>query len=296
MRECNNILLVVQSAEDAKSLLPKAKRLASIEEDATVHIIRVAYERLADLDVKDVEASAELKNFILKSAEETLKEDIALSGTTLKNTESATLWGRKAWEVILHAAESVDADLIVKAATKTAGSTLIRTPDDWNLLRHSKIPVLLCDSIQWSRRPRIVAAVDVFDEDHDTLNIRILRQASGLADGLNGVLEVVTVFPSLEPWTTNFATFQNYQKVMEDIACEAASRLKRLLDAHDMSSCSRVSIEGRVEEVIKRVVAQNKTEMLVVGTTARTGLEGVVIGNTAEQLLHDTQIDVVTVP
>src|SRR5690349_15774509 len=54
-----------------------------------------------------------------------------------------------------------NADLIVKDTHHH--SLLERTVlanDDWELIRHSRVPVLLAKARPWSSKPRIVAAVD----------------------------------------------------------------------------------------------------------------------------------------
>ncbi|PWG68292.1 hypothetical protein DF186_25415, partial [Enterococcus hirae] len=65
-----------------------------------------------------------------------------------KRLESATLWNPRAWEAVLHAAENADADLILRATgeQESVGErvvSVVRTPDEWNLLRHATVPVML---------------------------------------------------------------------------------------------------------------------------------------------------------
>ena len=296
MRECNNILVVVQTAEDAELVLPKVERIATIEDSATVHVVRVVYEGLIDHDFDDDDTRTELQNFILQSTEDALTEDIALLGAAIGRIESRAIWGRKNWEAIIRTAETVDADLIVKAATKPDDMRLLRTPDDWNLLRESEIPVLLCNDREWSKTPRLLAAVDVFDEDHNTLNIRLLRQAHGFADGIGGNLRVVTAFPSLEFWSPKINTLWNYQSTMAEIKSDATHRLNGLLASNEIANCPADALEGTAESVVAQLIDDKRIELLVVGTAARKGLEGKLIGNTAERLLSDTQVDVLTIP
>jgi len=298
MKDCDNILVVIQNDEEAKAVLRKVKILATMENSRVktqVHVVRVAWEGLADHDVKDVDASTELKNFILQAEAQALKDAIATSGVAIDGIESTTLWGRKQWEIILHAAETVNADLIVKAEARADKLRFVRTPSDWNLLRHSRIPVLLCDATEWSVVPKLVAAVDTFDPEHEKLNSRILQTADQLAAGLHGRLDVVTAFPSLDPWTPNMNTFGNYQKMMEEVEQDAVRRLHALQDKENLGKHRSRALEGSVEAVIKRVTNEESTDLLILGTTGRAGIEGVLIGNTAEQILHETTTDVLTV-
>lgn len=309
MGDFNNILAVIQNNEDAKSVLSKVKMLAAIQcsqktgagadenaKKTRIHALQVAYESLADLDIDAVEATSELKNFVLQAEEQSLKGDIATCGVVVEDIECATLWGRKLWEVVLHAAESVDADIIVKPLQQSRRSRLLRTPDDWNLLRHSSVPVLLCGDRRWADAPRVLAAVDAFDEGHTDLNARILQVADKVTQGLRGSMQLVSACPSLDPWSARMNTFGNYQSIMKRIKKDGSNRLEALERSQTLRGYGSRVVEGSIEGVIKGMVADESVDLLVLGTTARSGIEGVIIGNTAEKILHEVQTDVLTVP
>jgi len=299
MTELRNILVVAQEKKEVSALLPKVKQLAAAH-NSSVHVIRIAYEGFAELGATGAEGSAELKTYILRSEEKSLKADVASCGTLLNRIQTAALWGRRSWEAILDAAKATKTDLIVKSggsAARANGSFRpLRTPDDWNLLREANVPVLLCGSKPWSSKPKLIAAVDVFDDPHTKLNKRILQQAQCTTAALHGELQVITAFPSLHPWTSGFATFRNYQKLILNIEREAKDKLRLLLDQHKLNGCLARALEGDAESVIQNVANADNTDFLVIGTSARAGLEAIVIGNTAEKILQRTDIDVLTVP
>lgn len=307
--EFKNILVVIQTAEEARTILPKVHRLGlminpygatDIDRTATpspnIHVIRVAWEGFADLAIEDVEASTGLKNFILQSEEQALKDAIATCGVRIDNLECATVWGRKQWEVTLELAKHVKADLIVKPASQPEKLRKVRTPDDWNLLRHADIPVLLCDGEPWSATPTLVAAVDVFDEDHAMLNVRILRTTQRFASGLHANAHIVTAFPCLGPWSTRMNTFRTHQQLMQNVEQDANRRLSTLQAEQGLDRHTGWAVEGPVKDVIQRTVDDVAADILLVGTTARDGIGALVLGNTAEEILESTQVDILTVP
>jgi universal stress protein E len=258
--------------------------------------VRTIYEGLADQDLGDDEASGKFKEFLLNSQDRMLADSLQISGIRIKHLSSNAIWGRKKWAAIIEAAESVGADIIVKSSTSADGRTLARTPDDWNLLRNSRIPVLLCGSADWPDKMNMIAAVDIFDDAHSALNLRILRLAEGLSKGLKSMLKVISAFPSLGPWTGQFSTVLNYQDMMGKVEQDAARRLEALLQGLGMSQQQGSVVEGNTEAVIKAAIADHHADLLLLGTSARKGIESIVIGNTAEQLLQESQIDVLTVP
>ena len=296
MSDFNNILVVLEDEDDVSQLLPKVGRLAEIDRSTIVHAVRTIYEGLADQDLGDAEASGKFKQYLLSSQAQTLVDALKINSIRIKHLSSNAIWGRKKWAAIIEAAESFGADIIVKSSTSADGRTLVRTPDDWNLLRNSRIPVLLCGSAEWSDKMNMIAAVDIFDDAHAALNLRILRLAEGLSKGLKSTLKVISAFPSLGPWTGQFSTFLNYQDMMEKIEQDAASRLKAILKGQGMSQQQGSVIEGNTEAVLKTAVADHHADLLLLGTSARKGIESIVIGNTAEQLLQESQIDVLTIP
>ena len=124
------------------------------------------HEGVADLNVKAIDASTSLKSFILSAAESQLEEVVEPLRVKFPDLECATLWNARSWEGILHAAERAEADLIVKTAGVEHGlSTVVRTPDDWNLLRHSPIAVMLVKESAWAADGKILCALDVFDDE-----------------------------------------------------------------------------------------------------------------------------------
>ncbi|MBV1904832.1 MAG: universal stress protein [Pseudomonadales bacterium] len=295
MRKIKNILVAVAESADTRFVLEKVEALAEASK-ASVHVVRVIYEGVADLKSRDIEGSVELKSFMLKAAETYLEELCQPFVNRIKKIETATVWNRRTWEGILHAADAVDADLIVKA---TGGNgrlaSTIRTPDDWNLLRHATVPVMLVKEQAWVDNPIVLAALDIFDEAHEKLNIKVLQDASYLSSVLGGELQVICSYPLFEPWVGELGVIRSYEELRRSIETEIIQLVDQICSKADVKFTLLHAEEGHSTHTIAQVAEITQAEILFLGTQAREGVRGVLLGNTSERILHAVSLDVVTV-
>lgn len=295
MHQYQNLLLVVQSKEQVHDLVNKAIALANFKQDGhtQIHAVRVIYEGIADLSTQYIEDSIELKNFILASEKSSLQDVLADATPAGVEIHTSVLWNRRVAEGVAHAAEAMSADLIIKASDD--GKEFMRTPDDWNILRESKIPVLLIHPGGWSHTPKILAAIDALDDKHQQLNQQILTQAAALSLRLSGELQVCTFYPLFEPWSTRIGMLQPYKSLRQAIEHDVALAVNRLTRTIGAPSYKLQCIEGVPEVGIKRLAEHIDADILVIGNHARDGLAAAFIGNTAEKILHTTNKDILTV-
>ena len=292
-----NILAVVQSRADALPVLTRATALQSQDEGpANLHVLRVVHEGIADLPARHIDASTELKQFVLSAEESALEDDLAATGIHLEHAESATIWNRRTWEGIAHTAEAVNADLIVKVSGTTGAAVAsLRTPDDWNLLRNVSTPVLMTHGGPWMKTPAILAAIDTFDVEHEALNERILETAAAFAQRTGAVLHIVSVYPPLGRWSAQLELLKSYDRLKADVEKDIYTEINRLTASLGLERFKVHAIEGRAEAVIQGVLDDIGGYLLVLGTKARTGVGGLLLGNTSERLLSLLKGDVLTV-
>jgi len=293
-----NLLVVVDDALSVPYLMEKALRLAG--NDTQVHVVHVIYEGVADISTSAVEDSARLKSFILESAEAELEDELERWRGRFKRMESATLWNPRAWEGILHAAENAGADLILRATGEQQSvgdrvASVVRTPDEWNLLRHATVPVMLVKAAAWPKEPVVICSLDVFDDSHEALNRNVLKEARILADMLGGDLDVVYAYPLFEPWVGELGAIKSYAEIKAAVEEDARMRTGELADGAGVSYRHLHLEEGPTAPVLAALVENAEASLLVVGTHAREGVRGVLLGNTSERILHAVDCDVVTV-
>lgn len=293
-----NLLIVVDDGLSMPYLLEKAGRLAT--DETAVHVVHVIHEGVAEIGTSAVEDSARLKSFILEAAEAELEDELEKARSRFKRLESATLWNARTWEAALHAADNVDADLILRATGEQEGvaervASVVRTPDEWNLLRHATVPVMLVKAAAWPAEPVVVCALDVFDDSHAGLNREVLKHARHLADVMAADLDVVYSYPLFEPWVGELGAVQSYAEIKAAVEEDARARLDELTKAASVTYRHLHLEEGQTGPVLAKLVEDAEASLLVLGTHAREGVRGVLLGNTSERILHAVDCDVVTV-
>ena len=298
MTRFTNILAVVQKQEDALPVLTRARALRNGHNGTTgIHVLRVVHEGIADLPSRFINASAELKQFVLAAEESALEDDLAATSVDLAGTESATIWNRRTWEGIVHTAEAIGADLVIKrSGTTGAAVASLRTPDDWNLLRHVNRPVLMTHGETWMTSPTVLAAVDPFDEEHIEINERVLRTAVAFAEQTSAALHIVSVYPPLSRWAANLQPLQSYERLKNDVAHDVQNRINTLAASLRITHYTVHAAEGQAEAAIQSTLNQIAGNLLVIGTKARKDIGGVLLGNTSERVLSLLKADVLTVP
>lgn len=286
----SNILVVVKGKDDGEIVLDKANEIARLS-GAKLHVVRVVHEAFAELSIHDIEISQDLKTFLLRAEEtmlEELIEPLKISGTEV---ESATIWHKSDWEAVLEVAGEVGADMIIKG-TEHPVEGVMRTPSDWHLLRHAELPVMLLKPINWVKDAKILAALDVLDDDQQALNERVLLRADQLRSLLGGQLHVISVYPSVEHWVGPVTVIIDFDGVRRTVSRDIENRVKRLLDTLDIQVDKVHAVEGFTEVSIQQAVEELGAEILVMGTHRRSGTKGVVMGNTSEKILDTVKCDV----
>lgn len=293
-----NLLVVIDDTLSLSYLMEKAQRLA--DESTNVHVVHVIYEGVADISTSAIEDSARLKTFILESAESALEDELEKWRGRIGHLESATLWNPRTWEGVLHAAADVEADLVLRATGEQESlgdkvASVVRTPDEWNLLRHAEVPVMLVKVAAWPSDPVVLCALDLFDDSHENLNRSVLGQASELAGMLGGDLDVIYAYPLFEPWVGELGAVKSYTEIKNAVEEEARERMAALVSAGNLAYRHLHLEEGPTAQVLARLVEESEAALLVLGTHAREGVRGVLLGNTSERILHAVDCDVVTV-
>ncbi len=295
MQSLKNILVVAAEDEASRYVLEKASILAG-STGARLHVVQVIYEGVAELGAAAIDAAQELKTLILQAAEAALEDRLSNIRSKHPDLEAATLWNSRHWEGVLHAAERAEADLIIKGAdVHHKFGDVVRTPDDWNLLRHATIPVMLVKPQAWVESPTLLCALDPFDDEHEKLSVALLREARALTDILQGELTLVVAYPLFEPWVGELGAIKSYEDLKRNIEAEIRDRVQSLVQKAGVSFKRLVADEGQPTQVIGRLVEDTEAELLIIGTHAREGLKGILLGNTSERLLHAVATDVLTV-
>lgn len=214
----------------------------------------------------------------------------------------AAEWDHPVHEAVIRRARHTGADLIVaeRHEGRHVAPWVLRYAD-WELLRHSPVPVLLIKT----RRPydsvKVLAAVDPSHALAKTaaLDGRILRIASQVSAAARGQLHAVHAFvPALGDIPEADLTLPDSSaRIMRNAQSAAAKRLDRTLRAARLGKLApgrRHLVAQHAADAIPRVASTHRIDIVVMGLV-RTGFKGLLIGNTAERLLDDLACDLLIV-
>jgi len=224
-------------------------------------------------------------------------EDWQTAERQIDEVTTAVTWDYPAHEAVIRAAEHFEADLIVVDSHRSAHlAPWLLHFTDWELLRISRVPVLLVNNRKPYRRPRVLAAVDpghAFAKPRD-LDDEILRFADTLAQRLHGTLHAAYAFnplpPQLQP--SRAASRAEPGRVQREAAARAHAELAPKLNLLRIPRARRHVIAGFAMDVTQYVADDTGADIVVMGAVARSGLKRLLLGNTAERMLDRLNCDV----
>ena len=200
-------------------------------------------------------------------------------------------WSKSLVDTIIHVRQMERCHLVIKDYQPEGGLlSAFSTPNDWNLLRQCRVPVLLVRHNRSYQGSHMLAAVnaDPDDKHHHQLNQAILQNARISADVHGATLHLATAHP-----TTMLAIQdQGDGKMDKDRYLKNCQEYARNYGIQPKDIHVR---PGPAESLIPGLSRELQADLLVMGTQARTGLPAVALGNTAEQLISDIDTDLLVV-
>lgn len=291
----NKILIAVEQDETAKVLVEKAVTLA-LAANAEIHVVRVIYNANVDATIHDEDARQQLKSFLMEAEETWLAEFVDDVDKRVKLVESATIWNKNEFQGIIDAAADCQADLIMKASHQPQGiDAVVHTPQDWNLLRRSPVPVMMVKPVAWRPQPVILAALDALHDDQAELNRRIMNEGSQIASILEGQLDLVVAHPFVQPWVGPNTVPIDFHRVQKEVDKEIRRSVQMLTADGEVTYRYLNIVEGPTAGAVGHQAEKSGAEVLVMGTAAREGIRGLVLGNTSEAILYHVQCDVLVI-
>lgn len=292
------ILVAVKNVRRRSPALTKAARLAraldadlelfhAVSEPLVVDALLMAGENLSQYE-------AEQKLHYLKRLE-TLAKPLRSSGITVN---VAADWDYPAHQAVVRRARRVGADLIVaeRHESRHIAPWMLRY-NDWELLRHSPVPVLLVKNRRRYGRLKVLAAVDPSHALGKTagLDDAILRAADAVSTATRGQLHAVHAYvPALVDIPPEELTRPDSPARIAGYAREHATR--RFDKALRGARIGRLQ-RGRMHlvarhpvDAIQLLARDGRFDIVVMGL-AHSGLKGFFIGNTAERLLDELPCD-----
>jgi universal stress protein E len=207
------------------------------------------------------------------------------------------VWDYPTHEAVIRAAARCRAGLIIAEGHPRHVAPWLLHFTDWELLRHSPIPVLLMKARGLYRRPNVLAAIDPGHAKPPDLDGQILRYAETVAGALRGALHAVHAcsLEASDMMAGEFATVRGMAEARARATAAAHARLDPRLNSIGIPRTRRHLVEGFAVDVIQNIAEEIDAGIVVMGAVSRSGLRRLLIGNTAERMLDRLACDVLIV-
>ncbi len=193
---------------------------------------------------------------------------------------------------MLEEANSGHYDMLIKAANHHGLlDSIIFTPIDWHLLRHSNIPVLIAKEHEWDPGRSIVVALDFTSNEKRMMNISILRKAQILSKIVGAPIHLVNSVPVVLP--TVMLEVPNYAPEIyaESILAEHRTRVLEFAAHHNIPEENCHISEGMPDDVIPQLCRDLNPQTVFIATYGRSGVSAALIGNTCEEIVDYIDAD-----
>ncbi|MGX9462514.1 universal stress protein UspE [Shewanella sp. A14] len=297
MKDYKKILVVINPTTDHQPALARAVELASKSQakiTAFLSIFDFSYEMTSILSSQEREA---MRQGVIDQRVAWLEN--AISGlNALGNIDTEVVWHNRPFESVINYALKGQYDLIIKSTHEHDKlKAVIFTPTDWHLMRKSPIPVLLVKEHDWPVEGKIVCAVNVVaeDEDHKSLNGKIITHALDLAKKFSASVHLVNGYPgtpvnlAIELPDFDANVYNNTVRMQHE------QRVQYLAQAYNIPLENCHVEEGLPEDIIPEMAAKLDAELVVLGTVGRTGFSAALIGNTAEHVIDSINCDLLAI-
>ncbi|RUO65303.1 universal stress protein E [Pseudidiomarina planktonica] len=302
MSTAKQILVVLDPHQQEQKALSRALYLArqlSAEVTVFLSIYDFAYEMTTMLAADERESMrssliADRKAWIIDIIDD-MQANTKYSGV---NIDIEVMWHNRPFEAIIKTAIQKPFDLIVKGTRQHEGfQNLIFTPTDWHLLRKAPCQVLMVKDHAWQQQGKIIAAVHAgaTDDDHVSLNERIITSACELAAQVNAQVHLVNSFPPAPMTVAMEIPEFDVTDYSDSVKTNHEQALAELAAKHQIPGEQTHVVEGLPEQVVPELARKLDAELVVLGTIGRSGLSAALLGNTAEHVLDQLQCDVLAV-
>lgn len=301
LRKFKKIMVIIEPKQMRQVALERAMALARASGRGVRHIIAVmpVTDMSRDLtSMLSVEKEDDMKESIVAKNQKWLQNYLAIHAMGF-DVEARVIWSKNVGKDITHMSHQEGVDLLIKAhEVHGMLDSVLFTPLDWQLLRHSPVPVLIAKDHIWHPTGIIAIALDLSDpEDMQLrmLNVRLLREAQELSRIMHCEIHILNAIPPLlPPATIDLPGFT--PDLLGDAALKEGCKAVLSFAARHKIPADFCHIrEGQPDEVIPTLCAELKPTALFIGTSARKGLAVALVGNICERVVDDLDCDVAVI-
>lgn len=261
MSKADTLFVVVDPTQDDHIALQRAIITAGLRNPAPKLKVFIGVDR----DATDMSAD-NLSLYRDSNWFENLRkplDDAGLEFTTV------ACWSDAWHEAILQAAKRTQADLILVPDYSAANHRSRLTDAKWQLLRHSKCPVLLVRPGSRKKREVILGAVKMQEtrKEYERLNEIIIARGKWMAEAYGADFHVANAYSD----SMNYPDRGNMTR-------------KIGIDAEHLHV-----VQGQPEEVIRQVAEEIDADVVILGVLPRRGGLLAIRGNVSERIMGRLQ-------
>lgn len=301
MRKLKKILVVIEPKQMRQVALERAMAISQAGGKTERKIIAVMPVTDFSWDltsILSVEQKEDMKEAVIAKHKKWLSAYLAIHAMGF-NIESRVIWSKSVGKDITKMVHQEGIDLIIKAhEVHGMLDSVLFTPLDWQLLRHSPVPVLVAKDHIWHPTGKIAIALNVAEpDDHESvmLNMRLLREAQELSHIMHCEIHLLNaITPMLPPASIDLPGFTS--AMIGDAALkEGCKALLSFAARHRIpADCCHIR-EGHPDDVIPALCEELKPTALFIGTAARKGFAVALIGNICERVVEHLDCDVAVI-
>ena len=301
MKKFRNVLVIIETRQMRQPALERALALAQASGKDKVRITAVmpVFDFSWDLtSILSVEQEESMRESVIKKHQKWLDAYLRINAMGFDIT-SKVIWSKTIGKEITATAKEIGADLIVKTADVHGMlDSVIFTPLDWQLLRHSPVPVLIAKDQLWRPEGIIAVAVDLSDPSDMELryiNMRLLREAQELATITRCQIHLVNASPPVIPPASIDLPGFTPDLIGEEALKEGCKNALSFAARHRIPPERCHIREGQPDEVIPTLCTELKPTVLFIGTSARRGIAVALVGNICERVIDELNCDVAVI-
>ena len=279
-------MLIISQQHEQENDAIRAGVLLANQLALSPEVTSYSYESFAGDAYYNPRIAAAARLQLLSEAENNIQTELMKIGA--EHVPYTAIWCKNMSE---HACQQVNADeygMIFKTLPKAAQFK----PEDWQLIRHTPIPLMLLSNNLLNQAKSILMAVDLdsSNSEKQRLNQAVINQAMSLAKAtgaelhLGFVIQLPKVLRDMDILDTHYLVKESYQRHQQQLA--------ELGLAPDNIHI----LVGDTDLCLFELSCRLKAQYLVMGIRQQKGILGRLIGNTAESILLRLRSSILIVP